>query len=306
MGISDDRYLSIHLARVEEMTILPSDGARPPAGEPLSWLLGADEGLHESEFASQRSTVFAAVGTHHTEESARTCAAAGVAEFADASETWSAALRPTRSHGSCNWVDGGHFDTGHERTAGPIAVMTSVGWDVGPGFQLERAVDFGEAVTRVRAAMWSEPVDGMTSHQAFVFPGCSSMTASRSPPGGTTPLPSRSPTGPARTRPKWTASVSTRRPTGRRSQGCDRSRHTAPGTEQIRSQSTDLASLLPDDVSGGLRSAILGAPGIGPYRALDNHVAEPAARRGDGSSDRQMAAARSGLPSSATSSDRRG
>jgi hypothetical protein len=171
MGISDDRYLSIHLARVEEMTVLPSDGALPPAGEPLSWLLGADEGLHESEFASQRSTVFVAVGTHHTEESARTCAAAGVAEFADASETWSAALRPTRSHGSCNWVDGGHFDADGERAAGPIAVMTSVGWDVGPGFQLERAVDFGEAVTRVRAAMWSEQVDGMTSHQTFVFPG---------------------------------------------------------------------------------------------------------------------------------------
>lgn len=65
MGISDDRYLSIHLARVEEMNILQSDGARPPVGDPLSWLLGADEGLHASEFASQRSTVFVAVGTHH-------------------------------------------------------------------------------------------------------------------------------------------------------------------------------------------------------------------------------------------------
>jgi hypothetical protein len=171
MGISDDRYLSIHLARVEELTVLDGDARQPPAGEPASWLLGADEGLHASEFASQRSTVFAAVATHHNEESALACAAAAVPEFADAAETWSAALRPTRSHGSCNWVDGGHFDADGERTTGPMAVMTSVGWDLGPTFRLERAVDFGEAVTRVRTAMWSEPVDGMTSHQSFVFPG---------------------------------------------------------------------------------------------------------------------------------------
>jgi hypothetical protein len=171
MGTSDDRYVSIHLARVEEITTLTSDSAHAPDGEPSSWLLGADEGMHGSEFASQRSTVFVAVGTHQTEESARVCAAAVVPEFAGTSETWSAVLRPTRSHGSCNWVDGGHFDASGERASGPIAVMTSVGWDLGPGFRLERAIDFGEAVGRVRTAMWSGPVDGMTSHQSFVFPG---------------------------------------------------------------------------------------------------------------------------------------
>lgn len=171
MGTSDDRYLSIHLARVDEVTALDSDAALPPGGQPSCWLLGADEGLHGSEFASQRSTVFAAVGTHHDEESARACAAAAVAEFAGATETWSAALRPARSHGSCNWVDGGHFDADGTRTDGPIAVMTSAGWDVGPDFQVERALDFGAAVARVRAAMWSEPHEGMTSHQSFTFPG---------------------------------------------------------------------------------------------------------------------------------------
>jgi hypothetical protein len=171
MGTSDDCYLSIHLARVEEITTLTSDASRPPAGEPSSWLLGADEGLHGSEFSSQQSTVFVAVGTHHTEKSAGVCAAGPVAEFSGASETWSAVLRPTRSHGSCNWVDGGHFDAAGDRATGPIAIMTSVGWDVGPGFQLERALDFGDATNRVRTAMWSEPVEGMTSHQAFIFPG---------------------------------------------------------------------------------------------------------------------------------------
>ncbi len=171
MGTTDDRYMSVHLAREEEIVTLTSDGSVPPAGKPASWLLGADEGLHGSESSSQRSTVFVAVGTHHTEESARACAAAPVAEFANASETWSAALRPTRSHGSCNWVDGGQFDASGERATGPIAVMTSVGWDIGPGFQPQRALDFAEGVGRVRKAMWSEPVEGMTSEQSFVFPG---------------------------------------------------------------------------------------------------------------------------------------
>ena len=94
MGTSDDRFLSVHLARLEEMTTLTGNAPQPPAGEPSSWLLGADEGMHGSEFSSQRSTVFVAVGTHHTEESACACAAATVTEFADASETWSAALPP--------------------------------------------------------------------------------------------------------------------------------------------------------------------------------------------------------------------
>jgi len=171
MGSSDDRYVSVHLARMKEITTLPSCGSVPPAGEPASWLLGADEGLHGSDFSSQRSTVFVAVGTHHTEASARACASGPVAEFADASETWSAALQPTRSHGSCNWVDGGHFDAAGQGTTGPIAVMTSVGWDIGPEFRPERATSFAAGVGRVRTVMWSEPVAGMTSGQAFTFPG---------------------------------------------------------------------------------------------------------------------------------------
>lgn len=171
MGRSNVRYLSVHLGRFEEVRTLAGDESQPPAGEPSTWLLGADEGLHGSAFASQQSTVFVAVGTHHTEGSVRACAAAPVTEFAGAIETWSAALRSTRSHGSCNWVDGGHFDAADERAAGSVAVMTSAGWDIGPGFQIERAIDFAQATARVRAAIWSKPVDGITSHQAFVFPG---------------------------------------------------------------------------------------------------------------------------------------
>ena len=76
-----------------------------------------------------------------------------------------------RSHGTCNWVDGGHFHVDGERSDGPIAIMTSAGWDFGPEFEIERPLDFGVSVKEVRAAMWSAPLDGMTSHQAFVFPG---------------------------------------------------------------------------------------------------------------------------------------
>ena len=171
MDTAFSNYLSVHLARTEEVTTLPDGPLAAPAGSPSTWLIGADEGRHGSEFASQLATEFIAVGTHATESSARECAASSVPQFADAVETWSAVLEPIRSHGDCNWVDGGHFAGAGTRTDGPMAVMTSVGWDTGPGFEVERALSFGQATGRVRASMWADPVDGLTSHQAFIFPG---------------------------------------------------------------------------------------------------------------------------------------
>ena len=164
-------FLSVHLARRDAIGTLPDGTLDPAGGTPSTWLIGADEGRHGSEFASQLATEFIAVGVHATASSARDCAAAAVPQFADATEVWSAALEPTRSHGHLNWTELGCFESSGSRAAGPLAVLTSVGWDVGPEFDAERALSFGAAVARVRQTMWSEPPDGMLSHQAFTFPG---------------------------------------------------------------------------------------------------------------------------------------
>lgn len=170
-AIASASHLSVHLARWEEIRTLPEGPSGPPGGSPTTWLVGADEGRHGSEFSSQLATEFIAVGAHPDAESARSCAAAPIPQFADAVEVWSAAFEPIRSIGELNWVGGGRFEATGTRADGPLAVMTSVGWDVGPDFDPTRALAFGAAVGEVRRSMWDRPPDGMSSHQAFTFPG---------------------------------------------------------------------------------------------------------------------------------------
>jgi hypothetical protein len=167
-------YLSVHLARFDEIRHLPDHSDDPPAGSPSSWLIGADEGRHGSEFASQLASEFIAVGVHFDEASARACASADVDAFAEATEVWSVALQPTKSHGSCRWIgDSGHFavDPGARSTDGVVITLTTAGWELGPDFDVERAMSFGAAVERVRTWMQDEPIDGMLAWGIFNFPG---------------------------------------------------------------------------------------------------------------------------------------
>lgn len=162
-------HLSVHLARFAEMGVLPDDGREAPAGDPVTWLFGVDEGRHGGEFGCQRGTEFAAIGLHPDESSALACAAAPVGAFAGAGETWSGAFVPARSIGICNWMAPlGHASQPMPADE-PLMVITSAGWVLDAGFDVERALRFGAAVTRVRASMSSVP--GMHSSHAFVFPG---------------------------------------------------------------------------------------------------------------------------------------
>jgi hypothetical protein len=167
-------YLSVHLARFDDVRHLPDHRDEPPAGSPSSWLIGADEGRHGSEFASQLASEFIAVGVHADETSARACASAEVDAFGDATEVWSAALQPTKSHGCCNWIgNGSHFavDRSLQPTDGAVITLTTAGWELGPDFDVDRALSFGAAVDRVRTWMEDETIDGLLSSQLFVFPG---------------------------------------------------------------------------------------------------------------------------------------
>lgn len=168
------RYLSVHLARFDEIGRLPDHDGVAPAGSPSSWLIGADEGRHGSEFSSQLATEFIAVGVHVDEASARACAAADVPAFADATEVWSAALVPIKSHGCCNWIGtDGHFAVDRDRRQddGVVITVTTAGWDVGPDFDVERALSFAAGVERVRTWIHEEPIDGMLASHNFVYPG---------------------------------------------------------------------------------------------------------------------------------------
>jgi hypothetical protein len=175
------RYLSVHLARFDEVGLLPDHDDVAPAGSPSSWLIGADEGRHGSEFGSQLATEFIAVGVHADKASARACAAAAVPPFADAAEVWSAALLPVKSHGCCDWIgDDGHFAVDRDRQPiGEVLItLTTAGWDVGPDFDMQRPISFGAGVERVLTWIREQPIDGLVAAHDFNSPAHDGMTFS--------------------------------------------------------------------------------------------------------------------------------
>jgi hypothetical protein len=88
----------------------------------------------------------------------------------DAVESWLGLLQPFYAKGTTTWLD--------PSTPGPMfvagdapppdhacAVITSAGWNFGPGLDRQRIVDFGVNSVAVRASMTSSP--GLHSMQAF-------------------------------------------------------------------------------------------------------------------------------------------
>jgi hypothetical protein len=164
-------HLTIHLERYDSMRVLPDAAQTAPGGQPLRWLAGADEGRHGSDFSSLLATEYVGFGLHADEASARACSAVPMACFDDAVEVWSAVFVPVRTLGGCNWIDDSvemQLDT---PAPGPLAVLTSAGWVVGPHFDVDRALSFAAAVERVRSSITDVDVPGMHSQQLFAFPG---------------------------------------------------------------------------------------------------------------------------------------
>ena len=84
-------------------------------------------------------------------------------------------LQPFRHRGEANFLDaaapGLLFDgLAKPAAAGaPFVAITSVGWTVGPGFEMERVRQFGAGAAAIRMSMTA--VDGLYSQQSFFFPG---------------------------------------------------------------------------------------------------------------------------------------
>jgi hypothetical protein len=84
-------------------------------------------------------------------------------------------LQPFRHRGDANFLDaaapGLLFDGLAKPAAAdaPFVAITSVGWTVGPGFEMERVRQFGAGAAAIRMSMTA--VDGLYSQQSFFFPG---------------------------------------------------------------------------------------------------------------------------------------
>lgn len=91
----------------------------------------------------------------------------------EAKEVWSALLRPVRHIGEVDFLDRANpgliFDCSTEAVpSGPLVVITTAGF-VREGDWMQRAVEFGNGVSSVRASMTGVP--GLHSQQSFMGEG---------------------------------------------------------------------------------------------------------------------------------------
>ena len=170
-------FVTITIARFDELTAVDAPAARPPAGEPMMWAVGADELAAGTDFGTQQAYSWVALGLHPSGRSAHALFEAEretTPVFPDAAEVWSAVLQPYSHHGIVNWLEptdpGLVFEPGPRPQEGAqFVVITSAGWTLDGRFDVNKAIDFGRGVNSVRSDM--KGVDGLYFQHGFNFPG---------------------------------------------------------------------------------------------------------------------------------------
>lgn len=137
--------------------------------------VAADTRAGGTEPGSRQAFSFLILGLHEDAEAAQRFVDERPAWVDEAREVWSGILEPFRHHGACNYLDRGTpglifpsmMPTG--LVDGPVVSLTTSGWNVGEGLDMNRVREFGAGVLAVRASMTG--VQGLRSQQSFFFPG---------------------------------------------------------------------------------------------------------------------------------------
>lgn len=165
----------LRLARFQQLRCA-EDPATPLPGAPLFSRVAADSRAAGTDPASREAFVFLWYQLHRDEATAFEAfdgADAALPWMRGAAECWTAVLAPFRHYGEINHLGapGTVFDPLEEPPAdeAPVAVVTSAGWDPGPGFEMQRVLDFAAGVVAVRMSM--SGVDGLHAQHSFFFPG---------------------------------------------------------------------------------------------------------------------------------------
>jgi hypothetical protein len=164
---------SVQLARFDR---LREPGAvEGPAPGTLFIKVAADTRAAATEPASQQAFAFLTLGLHQDAASAQRFVADRVEWLDEAQEVWCGILEPFRHHGAANYLDRVHpgllFESmmPADLAVGPVVALTTSGWNVGEGLDMNRVREFGAGVLAVRASMTGVP--GLRSQQSFFFPG---------------------------------------------------------------------------------------------------------------------------------------
>jgi hypothetical protein len=139
--------------------------------------VAADTRAAATEPASREAFRFLILGLHDSEASAHhflDARRALVPWLDEAREVYEAVLQPFRHMGESNYIDqaapGLMFETmaAQPMPTSPIAIITTVGWNVNTSLDMNRVREFSNGVMGVRMSMTG--VDGLHSQQSFFFP----------------------------------------------------------------------------------------------------------------------------------------
>lgn len=146
------------------------DLAHSPAGS-ASWQIGPD-GAIGPDGRRLPSNIWCAVGLYHQRaeaEGAVQSPEASMPFLLRATEAWHALLLPIANRGECNHLDpaapGLLLQPAGEDPGGPLAVLTTAGFNPCPGFSMQRVIDFRHAVDAVRDTVAG--MDGNLARQVF-------------------------------------------------------------------------------------------------------------------------------------------
>lgn len=150
------RWVTWHFLRFPEIrTPEMLDLSQRPAGA-AGWEIGVDS-PPRPDGSREQSGVWCAVGLYpHRDEAEQAVADPGtfMPFVAETVEAWHALLMPVAHRGECNHLDrgtpGAVLDAHGEDPGGPLVVMTTGGYVVGPDFDRSRAIDFTHRSARVR------------------------------------------------------------------------------------------------------------------------------------------------------------
>lgn len=168
-------FVSLEIARFDEVLRPDQLPVTGPAGAPRFWGVGLDAREAGGSGSTGPGRVVASLALHDDEASALLALATPHLEHVDGlspSTTWSALLSPFTHRGAVNWLDpedpGPVLRTHLPPADGePTLVITTVGYDVGPGFDPGRARDFDAAVSRVHDTIGTS--SGLRFHHVFNF-----------------------------------------------------------------------------------------------------------------------------------------
>lgn len=168
------RWVTLHFLRFAGIeTPETLDLSRSPEGA-ASWKLGPD-GAIGPDGMRLPSEIWCGVGLYRErEDAARAFETPGdfIVDLPRTSEAWHALLMPVAHCGEANHLDPAHpslfLEPSADDPGGPLVVLTTAGFVLGPNFDPARVIDFRINVDKARAFIATSP--GNLARQTFTPP----------------------------------------------------------------------------------------------------------------------------------------